>query len=108
MGLSALDILVLIAVVGAAAFGLMRGFVTEVLSLFAWVAIVFAVKLFHTPVAAALSGVVGTVSGAAVLAFAVIAGVTYIGGRMVAGAIGNRARTSVMGPLDREIGRAHV
>ena len=104
MGLSALDILVLIAVLGAAGLGLMRGFVTEVLALFAWVAIVFAVKLFHTPVAAALSGVVGTVSGAAVLAFALIAGITYFAGRMVANAIGERTRTSVMGPLDRALG----
>jgi membrane protein required for colicin V production len=104
MGLSALDILVLIAVLGAAGMGLMRGFVSEVLSLFAWVAIVFAIKLFHTPVSSALSAVVGTVSGAAVLAFALIAGITYFGGRMVASAIGDRTRTSVLGPLDRALG----
>ncbi|MEG3086038.1 CvpA family protein [Sphingomonas sp. PB4P5] len=104
MGLSALDILVLIAVLGAAGLGLMRGFVTEVLSLFAWVAIVFAIKLFHTPIASALSGVVGTVSGAAVLAFALITGITYFAGRMVANAIGARTRTSVLGPLDRALG----
>ena len=42
MGLTALDILVLIAVGGAAVLGLMRGFVGEVLSLFAWVAIVLS------------------------------------------------------------------
>eukprot|EP01037_Dinobryon_pediforme_P035103 gene35103-41336_t len=47
MHLTALDILVLLAIGGAATLGLVRGFVTEVLSLFAWVAIVFAVKLFH-------------------------------------------------------------
>ena len=104
MGLSALDILVLIAILGSAGLGLMRGFITEVLSLFAWVAVVFAIKLFHTPMASALSGMVGTVSGAAVLAFAIIAGVTYFGGRMVANSIGSRTRTSVLGPLDRALG----
>ncbi|KQS05326.1 colicin V production protein [Sphingomonas sp. Leaf357] len=104
MGLSALDILVLIAVLGSAVMGLMRGFVAEVLSLFAWVAIVFVVKLFHTPLASALSGVVGTVSGAAVLAFAILAGLTYFGGRMVANALGARTRTSILGPLDRALG----
>ena len=104
MGLSALDILFLIAVLGSAGLGFMRGFVTEVLSLFAWVAIVFAIKLFHTPVAAALTGVVGTVSGAAVLAFALIAGVTYFGGRLVANAVGERTRTSILGPFDRALG----
>lgn len=104
MGLSALDIIVLLAVGGAAILGVMRGFVTEVLSLFAWVAIVFAVKLFHTPLAAMLTGMVGTVTGAAVLAFAILAGVTYFGGRLVARAIGGRIRDSVVGPVDRALG----
>jgi membrane protein required for colicin V production len=104
MGLTALDILVLIAVIGSAGLGLMRGFVTEILSLFAWVAIVFALKLLHMPVSAILAPMVGTTSGAAVLAFAIIAGVTYFGGRMVAGALGNRTRTSVLGPVDRALG----
>ena len=104
MGLTALDIIVLIAVLGAALMGLKRGFVTEVLSLFAWVGIVAALKLFHIPVAAALTGVIGTASGAAVAAFALIAGLTYILGRMVANAIGKRTRTSVLGPVDRALG----
>src|SRR3546814_11282831 len=76
MGLTTLDILVLLIVGGGAVLGLMRGFVTEVLSLFAWVAIVFVLKLFHTPLAAMLAPVVGTVGGAAVLAFVLITGVT--------------------------------
>jgi membrane protein required for colicin V production len=104
MGLTALDILVLIAVGGAAVLGLMRGFVTEVLSLFAWVAIVFMLKLFHTPLAQILSHSVGTVTGAAVLAFAIIAGVTYFAGRVVARSIGSRTRESVLGPVDRALG----
>ncbi|MEN2786523.1 CvpA family protein [Sphingomonas qilianensis] len=104
MGLSALDIIVLVVVLGAAGLGLKRGFVTEVLALFAWVAIVFAIKLFHVPLAAALSGVVGTVSGAAVMAFVLIAGITYFAGRLVANAIGDRTRTSVLGPIDRALG----
>ena len=104
MNLTALDIVVLIAVAGSAVLGLMRGFVTEVLSLFAWIAIVAVLKLFHVPLAAMLSSVVGTASGAAVLAFALIAGVTYIAGRLVANAIGKRTRTSILGPVDRALG----
>lgn len=104
MGLTALDIVVLLAVAGAALMGVRRGFVAEVLSLFAWVAIVAALKLFHVPLAQLLTGVVGTASGAAVLAFAIIAGICYFGGRMVAGAIGARTRTSILGPLDRALG----
>lgn len=104
MGLTALDILVLLVVGGAAVMGVLRGFVTEVLSLFAWVAIVFAIKLFHGPLAAWLTVPVGTVTGAAVLAFALIAGATYFGGRMVANALGSRTRESILGPVDRALG----
>jgi len=104
MGLTALDILVLIAVGGAAVLGLMRGFVTEVLSLFAWVAIVFMLKLFHTPLAMVLKHAVGTETGAAVLSFAIIAGVTYFAGRAVARALGSRTRDSILGPVDRALG----
>jgi membrane protein required for colicin V production len=104
MNLTALDILVLLAVGGAATLGIMRGFVTEVLSLFAWIGIVFALKLFHVPLTHALTGVVGTTTGAAVLAFAILSGGTYFGGRMVANAIGSRTRDSVLGPVDRALG----
>ena len=103
-GVTALDILVLIAVFGAAIQGFMRGFVTEVLALFAWVAIVAALKMFHIALAQALTGMVGTVSGAAVLAFALIVGITYLGERMIARAIGSRTRTSILGPVDRALG----
>lgn len=104
MGLTALDIVVLLLIGGGAVMGLMRGFVTEVLSLIAWIFIVFALKLFHAPITHLLTGWVGTVAGAAVLAFAIIAGGTYFGGRMVANSIGSRTRTSVLGPLDRALG----
>ncbi|MFZ5746738.1 MAG: CvpA family protein [Pseudomonadota bacterium] len=104
MVLTALDILVLLAIGGAAVLGFLRGFVTEVLALLAWLLIVVAIKFFHTPLTELLSGVVGTVSGAAVLAFAIIGGVTYFGGRMVARAIGARTRDSFLGPIDRALG----
>ena len=104
MNLTALDILVIIAVVGSGVLGFMRGFVTEVLSLFAWVGIVIALKLFHAPLSAVLAPSVGTASGAGVLAFAIVAGLAYFGGRVVANALGSRTRTSILGPLDRAVG----
>ncbi|MFW2852340.1 CvpA family protein [Sphingomonas sp. TX0543] len=104
MNLNAVDILVLLAVGGGALLGIKRGFVTEVLALFAWVAMIFALKFFHLPLAKVLTGVIGTQSGAAVLAFAVLAGITYFLGRLVANAIGARVRTSVIGPIDRALG----
>jgi membrane protein required for colicin V production len=104
MALTALDTIVLVAVIGAALLGLKRGFVTEVLSLFAWIAIVAMLKLFHVALAAKLSTVIGTPSGAAVAAFVVIAGGTYAGGKLVANAIGKRTRQSILGPVDRALG----
>ena len=104
MALTALDMIVLIGVAGAALLGLKRGFVAEVLSLFAWVATVFALKLFHAPLTQALVALIGSVAGAAVLAFAVLTGVTWLGGRLVANALGKRTRTSILGPVDRALG----
>lgn len=104
MNLNGLDIAVLTFVVGSGLLGVMRGFVTEVLALFAWVAVIFAVKIFHLPLSQVLAGPVGTASGAAVLAFVLLAGVTYFFGRMVARALGGRVRKSGLGPVDRALG----
>jgi membrane protein required for colicin V production len=104
MNLTALDISVLLFVGGAALLGLKRGFVYEVLALFAWMAVVFAVKAAHLPVAKALTPMIGTASGAAVLSLALVGGITYFAGRMVANAIGSRTRNSVLGPVDRGLG----
>lgn len=104
MGFNGTDIAVLTLVGGSALLGLKRGFVTEVLALFAWVALVFALKLFHLPLSKALTGFVGTPSGAAVLAMVVLSAGTYFLGRLVANALGARVRKSVLGPVDRALG----
>ena len=104
MTLTAIDISVLLFVGGAALLGLKRGFVYEVLALFAWMAVVFAIKVGHLPLSRALTPVIGTASGAAVLSLALLGGVTYFGGRMVANAVGSRTRRSVLGPVDRALG----
>ena len=104
MGFSALDIVVLILVGGGAVLGVLRGFVTEILSLFAWVAAIVAVKLFYPLVAAWLARPVGSPGGAAVLAFVLIFGVVFLLGKLVAGSHGRRTRQSVLGPLDRTLG----
>lgn len=104
MGLNALDIVVLLFVGGSAVLGGMRGFVTEVLSVIALFLVVFMLKMFHTGLSHALAPHVGTNAGAAVLAFAILAGGTYLLGRIVANAIGSRTRTSVLGPVDRALG----
>jgi membrane protein required for colicin V production len=102
--MNAIDILVLLAIGGCAVLGLMRGFVQETLSLIAWVLAIFAIRLFHAVVAEKLTGFVGSPSGAAILAFALVFGVTFGLGKLLARAIGRRTRQSILGPVDRVLG----
>ena len=104
MGLTALDIIVLLLVVGGAVLGALRGFTREVIAIATWIAVILALKLLHTPATAALEGTVGTWAGAAVLAFALIALVVYVAGRVLAGQLGAGVRASLLGPVDRLLG----
>lgn len=102
--LTALDVIVLLFVGGGLAFGFIRGFVTEVLSLLAWVAVIVALKFLHAPTTELLGNWVGTWGGAAVLAFALIFLVVFVGTKMAAHRIGGAARQSMVGPIDRLLG----
>ena len=99
--LTALDVITLVLVGGGLVFGFLRGFIGEVLSLLAWVAAILALKFLHTPVTEALSGV-GT--GAAVLAFVLVFGIVFFGGKLLARQIGGATKRSVVGPFDRVLG----
>ena len=98
------DIIVLLVVGIAAVGGFMRGFVQEVLSLASWVLAVFAIRFLHTDLTAALYGFIGTPSGAAVLAFALLLLIPYAGMKLIAGRLGTATRNSVLGPFDRVLG----
>lgn len=102
--MTALDVITLLLVGGGLVLGAMRGFVREVLSLAALVVAIAALKLLHTPVTGALEGPVGTWAGAAVLAFALIFGVVFLLGKLVAHRIGGATRRSFVGPVDRVLG----
>lgn len=104
MDATALDIIVLILVLGAGALGAWRGFVTEALSLFAWAAAIMALKFVHGPVSAVLGGFVDSEAGAAILAFVLVFGIVFVASRLVARALGRRVRQSVLGPIDRLLG----
>ncbi|MGF1550798.1 MAG: CvpA family protein [Sphingomonadaceae bacterium] len=102
--MTALDIITLLLVGGGLVFGFLRGLAHEVLALAAWIGAVVALKLFHDPVAERLVDPVGTVAGAAVLAFALVFGLVFFGGKLVARRVGSAARSSVVGPFDRVLG----
>lgn len=102
--MTALDIFVLLLMAGAGLLGFKRGFVTEALSLGAWVLAIAAVKVFHGPLAARLENTVGTESGASALAFALVFGLAMFVGRMVARKIGAETKSSFIGSFDRVLG----
>jgi membrane protein required for colicin V production len=104
MSLTALDIIVILLVGAGFVFGTMRGFVCELLSLFAWFLAIVAVRYLHAPVAGLLEGPVGTASGASVLAFALIFGVVFLGGKLASRRVGRQVRQSAIGPVDRVLG----
>jgi membrane protein required for colicin V production len=98
------DIIVLLLVGVGAINGFMRGFVQEVIALGAWIFAVFAIRYLHTPVTEFLEPHLGTTSGAAVLAFALLLLVPYTVFKAGARWAGAKSRNSVLGPIDRVIG----
>lgn len=98
------DIAILLFVGLGAVTGFLRGFVHEILALLAWIAAVFAIRLFHTPLSAWLVPHIGTSSGATVLAFALLLIVPYMAIKMTAKWAGRTSRNSVLGPVDRVLG----
>ena len=104
MALTALDIIVILLVGAGAVFGWLRGFVSELLSLFAWFLAIVAVRYLHEPVSGALAGPVGTESGASVLAFALVFGLVFLAGKLASRRVGRQVRSSVVGPVDRVLG----
>lgn len=102
--MSALDIFVILLLGGGALIGFVRGLVHEVLSLLAWVVAIAMLKMFHTPVQAALVAPVGTDAGAAVLAFALLFLPSFVFVKILAHAVGRRSRRSILGPVDRVLG----
>ena len=102
--MSALDIFVILLLVGGGAVGFVRGFVYELLSLLAWAAAIAMLKLFHGQLSGGLAGTVGTDAGASVLAFALLFVPTFILVKLVARSIGGKTRRSILGPVDRMLG----
>lgn len=98
------DIAIMILIGLGAITGFMRGLVQEVLSLAAWVLAMVAIHNLHTPLSMQLVRYVGTESGAAVLAFALLLLVPYAIFRLLADRLGQASRNSVLGPIDRLLG----
>src|SRR3954454_6898398 len=104
--MTALDVFVFLLLIGGAAIGFVRGFVHEVISLFAWVVAVAMLKLFHTQL---WTGLINTFhwgsAAAAVLAFAILFVPSFVLVKLVARQLGGKTRRHAMlGPVDRVLG----
>ena len=104
--MTALDVFVFLLLLGGAAVGFVRGFVHEVISLFAWVVAIAMLKLFHTQLWTGLIRSFGTEpAAAAVLAFAILFVPSFIIVKLLARSLGGKTRRhSMLGPFDRVLG----
>jgi membrane protein required for colicin V production len=102
--MTALDIAVLLLIGGLAIRGFIAGFVTESIALAALIAGMLAVRLFHAPVTNMLSGLIGTEYGAALLAFVLVFGLVFGGGKWAARYAGGKTKSSALGMVDRLLG----
>lgn len=98
------DFIVLGIVAIAAIGGFMRGFVQEVVSLMAWIFAAFAIRFLHTPLTLALADYLGYGISTAILAFALLLLIPYAAMKVIANNLGQAARGSVLGPIDRVLG----
>ena len=97
MDMTGFDIVVLLIVGALAVLGAIRGFVTEILTLLAWVAAVVALKIFYPAGKLIAAGMVGSEVAAAAIAFVVIFFGTFFLFRLVGRLLGDRTKRSVIG-----------
>ena len=104
--MTALDVFVFLLLIGGAAIGFVRGFVHEVISLFAWIVAIAMLKLFHTQLWTGLQNTTDISPAAgAVLAFAILFVPSFLGVKLLARQVGGKTRKhSLLGPFDRMLG----
>ena len=106
MAVTALDVFVFLLLIGGAAVGFVRGFVHEVISLFAWIVAIAMLKLFHSQLWGGIENSFHASSAAAaVLAFAILFLPSFLAVKLLARSIGGKTRRhAVLGPVDRMLG----
>jgi len=104
--MTALDVFVFLLLIGGGAIGFVRGFVHEVISLFAWAAAIAMLKLFHTQLWTGIQNSFDTSPAAgAVLAFAILFVPSFVIVKLLARQIGGKTRRhAFLGPFDRVLG----
>lgn len=104
--MTALDIFVFLLMIGGGAIGFVRGFVHEVISLFAWIVGIAMLKLFHSQLWSGLErSFHSSPAAAAVLAFAILFIPSFVLVKLLARSLGGKTRRhALLGPFDRTLG----
>lgn len=106
MNLTALDVLVILTVLASAGYAAWKGFLSETLTIFDWLAAAFGCLYFGPYLVPMMRGVVTTPWLASLIAYAVVFLIIFIPLSFMSHRFSESVKSSVIGPLDRALGIA--
>ena len=106
MNLTAIDVLVILTVIASAGYAAWRGFLSETLTIFDWLAAAFGCLYFGPYLVPMMRGVVTTPWLASLIAYAVVFLIIFIPLSFMSHRFSESVKNSPIGPLDRALGIA--
>jgi membrane protein required for colicin V production len=106
MNLTALDVLVILVVIASAGYAAWKGFLSETLTIFDWLAAAFGSLYFGPYLVPMMRGMVSTAWLASLIAYAVVFLIVFIPLSFLSHRFSESVRNSPIGPLDRALGLA--
>ncbi len=106
MNLTAIDVLVILTVIASAGYAAWKGFLSETLTIFDWLAAAFGCLYFGPYLVPMMRGVVSTAWLASLIAYAVVVLIIFIPRSFMSHRFSESVKNSPIGPLDRALGLA--
>lgn len=106
MNLTALDVLVILTVIASAGYATWKGFLSETLTIFDWLAAAFGCLYLGPYLSPMMRGVVATPWLASLIAYAVVFLIVFIPLSFMSHRFSESVKNSPIGPLDRALGLA--
>jgi membrane protein required for colicin V production len=106
MNLTAIDVLVILTVIASAGYAAWKGFLSETLTIFDWLAAAFGCLYFGPYLVPMMRGMVSTAWLASLIAYAVVFLIVFIPLSFMSHRFSESVKSSVIGPLDRALGLA--
>jgi membrane protein required for colicin V production len=106
MNLTAIDVLVILTVIASAGYAAWKGFLSETLTIFDWLAAAFGCLYCGPYLVPMMRGVVTTPWLASLIAYAVVFLIIFIPLSFMSHRFSESVKSSVIGPLDRALGLA--